>query len=87
LVTLQMAFAEKTMQWTITNRGNETLTFQLALSPHVQAPDAITNGLARLARGPAILNAEGFDTITNTLTGAILSTRIESGRAKSIFLK
>lgn len=87
MVSLQMEFADKSMLWTITNRGNETLTFQLALSPHVQVPEAITNGLARLVRGPAILNVEGFDTITNTLTGALLSTHIAAGATKSISLK
>jgi sialate O-acetylesterase len=86
-VILQMAFDEKSMRWTITNSGKDPITFQLALSPHVKAPDSISNDKATLTRGSAILDVEGFDTITNTATGAMLSSNIKAGTTKSITLK
>ena len=86
-VTLQMSFDEKSMHWTITNRGKDQITFQLALSPHVKAPDSVTGGKATLTRGTAFLNLEGFDSITNTPTGALLMSNIKAGTAKSILLK
>ena len=82
-----MAFDEKSMQWTITNDGKDPITFQVALSPHVKAPDSISEGKATLTRGSAILNVEGFDTITNTATGAMLSSNIKAGTVKTISLK
>ena len=86
-VTLQMAFDEKSMQWTITNRGKEPITFQLALSPHVKVPDSVPDGKATLTRGTAILHLEGFDSITNTPAGAWLLSNIKAGAAKSLSLK
>jgi len=86
-VTLQMAFDEKSMRWTITNDGKDPITFQLALSPHVKTSDVASDGKATLTRGSAILNVEGFDTITNTATGAMLSSNIKAGTVKTISLK
>jgi hypothetical protein len=86
-VILQMAFGEKSMQWTITNGGKEPVTFQLALSPHVKAPDSIGDGKLPLTRGGAVLNVEGFDTITNTATGAVVSSSIKAGNSKTIVFK
>ena len=86
-VALQMAFGEKSMQWTITNSGKDQITFQVALSPHVKAPDSITGGKATLTRGTAILHLEGFDSITNTPTGALLISNIKARTAKQISLK
>jgi sialate O-acetylesterase len=86
-VTLQMAFEEKSMHWTLTNRGKDTLTFQLALSPHVKAPDSIADDKATLSRGTVSLNLEGFDSITNTPSGALLRSQIKAGTAKSFSLK
>jgi hypothetical protein len=86
-VTLQMAFDEKSMRWTFRNEGRDPLTFQLALSPFVKVPAALDDGKATLRRGNAILQLEGFDTITNTPTGPVLSCAIKAGAAKSIVLK
>jgi sialate O-acetylesterase len=86
-VTLQMMFEEKSMQWTITNRGKDQITFQLALSPHVKAPGLLTDGKAALTRGTAVLEIGGFDSITNTPTGALLISNIKAGTAKQISLK
>ncbi len=85
-VTLQMAFEEKSMHWTITNRGKDAITFQLALSPLVKAPDEIGDGKAVLTRDKASLSLEGFEAITNTATGAVLRSNIKAGTAKSISL-
>jgi sialate O-acetylesterase len=85
-VTFQMAFGEKSMQWTITNGGKDPIAFQLALSPHVKAPGSISNGKLVLTRGGAVLNVEGFDTMTNTVTGVVLSTSIKAGNSKTILL-
>ena len=86
-VTLQMAFNEKLMRWTITNGGKDPIAFQLALSPHAKAPNSIGDGKVTLTCGSATLDVEGFDAITNTATGAILSSNIKAGTAKSITLK
>jgi hypothetical protein len=86
-VTLQMIFLDNSLQWKITNHGKETVKFQLALSPHVQPPVSIRDGKAALIRGSAILEVSGFESVTNTLTGAVLSVGIEPGSIKSIELK
>ena len=85
-VTLQMMFEEKSMQWTLTNRGKDLITFQLALSSLVKAPGSLTDGRAMLTRGTAFLNVDGFDSITNTPTGALLISRIKAGAAKQFSL-
>ena len=74
------------MRWDITNRGKDQITFQLALSPHVKAPDSVTGGKATLTRGTVSLNLEGFDSMTNTPTGALLISNIKAGTAKQISL-
>jgi sialate O-acetylesterase len=86
-VTLQMAFDEKSMRWTITNGGKDPIAFQLALSPHAKAADSIGDGKVTLTCGSVTLGVEGFDAITNTATGAMLSSNIKAGTAKSITLK
>jgi hypothetical protein len=86
-VVLHMAFDEDSMLWTITNRGIDPITFQLALSPHVRAPDSLTDGRAALTRGSAALTISGFDSITNTATGALLISQIKAGSANTIALK
>ena len=86
-VTLQMAFDEQSMQWSIANRSKDPLTFKLALSPHVRAPDSVVDGRVTLTRGTATLSLEGFESITNTPTGALLMSRIPGGGTKSILLK
>ena len=68
-------------------RGKEPLTFQLALSPHVKTPSSITNGKATFTRGSAVLNVEGFDSITNTPTGPLLLSHLNAGTARSFLLK
>jgi sialate O-acetylesterase len=86
-VTLHMAFDEESMRWTITNRSKDPISFQLALSPHVKSPDSVTDAKATLTRGNATLNVEGFDSITNSPTGALLISNIKPGAARSISLK
>ena len=85
-VTLQMMFEEKSMQWTLTNRGKDLITFQLALSSLVKAPGSLTDGRAMLTRGTAFLNVDAFYSITNTPTGALLISRIKAGAAKQFSL-
>ncbi len=86
-VTLQMAFDEKSMVWTFMNRGKKPISYQLALSQQVHAPDSLTDGKATVTRGGASLTLDGFDSITNTPTGAVLSSQINSGSAKTLSLK
>jgi sialate O-acetylesterase len=83
-VTLQMAFDDKSMVWTLMNHGNDPITYQLALSPHVHAPDSLTDGNATVTRGSASLTFDGFDSLTNTPTGAMLVSQIKAGSAKTI---
>lgn len=86
-VTLQLRFDEKSMRWAITNAGKDPITFQLALSPLVKAPDSIRDGKVTLTRGGANLEVDGFDLITNTATGGLLSSKVQPGEAKSLTLK
>ena len=86
-VTLQMAFEEHSMRWTFTNHGKDLITFQLSLSPHVRAPDSLAGGEATVTRGSASLTLTGFDSITNTPTGALLMSQIKAGSAKTIQVK
>ena len=83
-VTLRMAFEEKSFQWSVSNGGKDPITFQLALSPHVQVPATITDSKAVLARRNVTLSADGFDSITNTPTGALLRCSIKPGASKSL---
>jgi len=86
-VTLQMAFDEKSMLWTFTNRGKDPISYQLALSQSVRAPDSLTDGKATVTRGGVSLTLNGFDSITNTPTGAVLISQINAGSAKTLSLK
>lgn len=86
-VTLQMAFEEHSLRWTFTNRGKDAITFELALSPHVRAPDSLAEGQATVTRGSASLTLTGFDSITNTPTGTVLISQVKSGSVNTILLK
>jgi sialate O-acetylesterase len=86
-VTLQMAFADKSMNWLIQNRGKEPTTFQLALSPFVQVTAPLVEGVTTLARGNNSVTVAGFDGLTNTPTGNLLSCRIQPGATQAITLK
>jgi hypothetical protein len=85
-VSLQLEFDEKSMHWSITNRGKDQITFQLALSPLVKAPDSVIDGKATLTRGTATLNLAGFDSITNTPAGRVMISNIKAGTSKTIAL-
>jgi sialate O-acetylesterase len=86
-VTLQMAFEESSLQWTILNRGKDSITFQLALSPHVKLQGSASEGPLAAARGTNRMTLTGFDTVTNTPTGAWLSGLVKAGATKSISVK
>ena len=86
-VTLQMAFDEASLQWTINNHGKDPLAFQLALSPHVKLLEAVSEGTATLTRGTNRVILKGFDTSTNTPTGTWLISLVKAGATKSILLK
>jgi sialate O-acetylesterase len=83
-VTLRMAFDEQGMRWTINNNSKDAIAFQLALSPHVAVAEPFSDGKVTLARGTATLGVDGFESITNTPTGALLLSTIKSGAAKTI---
>jgi sialate O-acetylesterase len=86
-VTLRMAFDEVSLQWTIHNDGKDPITFQLALSPQVKVLDSASEGRVTVARGTNRVTLTGFDSITNTPTGAWLIGLIKAGATKSISLK
>jgi sialate O-acetylesterase len=86
-VTLRMAFDQNAMQWSLTNGSKEPITFQLALSPLVTVSGMASNGTVTLHRGTAALNIEGFETLTHTPTGALLSCTIKPGADRSLSLK
>jgi hypothetical protein len=86
-VTLQMVFEDKSMNWLIQNRGKEPTTFQLALSPFVQVTAPLVEGATTLARGTNLVTVAGFDGLTNTPTGNLLSCRIKAGGTRTITLK
>jgi hypothetical protein len=86
-VTLQMIFGDKSMNWLIQNRGKDPTTFQLALSPFVQVTAPLVEGVTTLARGTNSVTMSGFDGLTNTPTGSLLSCRIQPGATQTITLK
>jgi sialate O-acetylesterase len=86
-VTLQMAFNEASLEWTLNNRGKEPITFQLALSPHVQLLNSTMEGTTTLVRGTNQVTLKGFDNVTNTPTGPWLISLVKAGATKSILLK
>lgn len=86
-VTLQMAFAETSMNWFIQNRGKDPITFQLALSPFAQIAAPLVESVTTLARGTNSVTVEGFNTLTNTPTGTLLSCTIKPGATQAITLK
>lgn len=86
-VTFNLAFEERSMQWTIQNRSKDAITFHLALSPFVKAPDPIADGKVTLARGSATISLEDVDSMTNTPTGLLLSSRIKAGASKTFSWK
>jgi sialate O-acetylesterase len=86
-VTLQMAFDEASLQWTIHNHSKDSLDFQLALSPHVKLLEAVSDGMATLTRGTNRVTVKGFDRSTNTPTGTWLIGLVEAGATKSILVR
>ena len=86
-VTLRMAFDEVSMQWTINNYGKDPITFQLALSPQVTVLDSTSESPVTVTRGTNRVTLAGFDSITNTPTGAWLRGLVKAGATKSISLK
>jgi hypothetical protein len=77
-----MAFEEKAMEWGITNRGKDTIRFQLALSPAISVSDSNPKGRVILKQGNAVLAVEGVDSVTNTAKGRILVTDIGGATAR-----
>jgi sialate O-acetylesterase len=86
-VTLQTVFDETSLQWRIQNRAKDPITFQLALSPQVKVLDSASDGSVTVARGTNQVTLTGFESITNTPTGAWLLSLVKPGTAKSISLK
>jgi sialate O-acetylesterase len=86
-VTLQMVFGEKSMNWTIQNHGKDPITFQLALSPLVKVTESLVEGTMAMARGTNSVTVQGFDSVTNTPTGNLLSCQVKAGATQLITLK
>jgi hypothetical protein len=86
-VSLRMAFEEKSMKWSVVNSGKDAVQFQLALSSLVNVPPAIDHGKATVRRGAVNLTLDGFDAITNTPTGPLLTATVNGGATKSLSLK
>jgi hypothetical protein len=86
-VTLQIAFDETSLQWTINNHGKDPLAFQLALSPYVKLLEPMSEGTATLTRGTTRVILKGFDSSTNSPTGTWLISLVKAGATKSILLK
>jgi hypothetical protein len=82
-----MFFEEASMQWLIHNQGKEPITFQLGLSPQVKVLESASDGPVTVARGTNQVTLTGFDSITNTPTGARLIGMVKAGATKSISLK
>ena len=82
-VTLGMVFEEKSMQWSVINSSKDPIQFQLALSPLAKAPASLDNAQATVSRGDASLTFGGFDTVTNTATGPLLTATIKGGATKT----
>jgi len=85
-VTLQMDFDEASLQWTISNRGKDLLTFQIALSPQVKLLEAVSEGTATLVRGTNRVILNGIDSSTNMPTGLWLISLVKAGTSKSILI-
>jgi sialate O-acetylesterase len=86
-VTLRMAFDEASIQWMFQNRSKDPITFQLALSPQVRILGSAGEGPVTVARGTNQVTLTGFDSVTNTPTGAWLIGLVKAGGMKSISLK
>jgi hypothetical protein len=86
-VTLQMVFEETSMNWMIQNHGKDPITFQLALSPFVKVTAPLVEGTMVIARGTNSVTVQGFDSLTNTPTGNLLSCQVKAGATRSITLK
>src|SRR5436190_8710195 len=86
-VKLQMSFGEASLHWTIHNDAKDPINFQLALSPQVKVMDAASDGPFIIVRGTNRVTVTGFESITNTPTGAWLMALVKPGATKSISLK
>jgi sialate O-acetylesterase len=86
-VTMQMAFDEVSMKWKIQNHDKVPIAFQLALSPYVKVPGPIVEGATTLTRGTNSVEIQGFDSMTNTLTGIWLICQIKPGATREISMK
>jgi sialate O-acetylesterase len=86
-VTLETAFDEASLQWRIRNNGKDPITFQLALSPQVKVLGSASEDPLIAARGTNRVTLTGFDSVTNTPTGAWLISLVKPGGTKSISLR
>ena len=80
-VGLVVEFGEKTLDWTVENRGKGEIRFRVALHPKVAARREGKSGPVTLRRGAATVVVTGADILDEADTGPVLET-ILGGRSK-----
>ncbi len=85
-ITLQFKFREKEMLWTLTNRGKDDATFNLALSPGVTAsPQNDANPVTLTSKSSSVAIV-GVDTISDSENGKVLHVVVKGGSSKQVSL-
>lgn len=76
-VEVLLIFAEGAMEWTITNRSPNRMSFRVALAPKVEVTEQDESGTLTLCRGSACVVVTGVKKVTPTDEGRVLETPIE----------
>lgn len=83
-VDMLLDFDETKMEWTITNRSSNPITFQIALAPRVSVSDENDSGTRKLSRGPATLSLTGAQTVSDSDEGPVLKVPVNAQSSKTL---
>lgn len=78
-VEVLLDFAEAGMEWTVTNRSPNAITFRIALAPQVAVTAPGDPAALTLSRGDASLTVTGVETVTDTEDGPVLEVPVAAG--------
>jgi sialate O-acetylesterase len=83
-VEVLLDFAQTAMEWTITNRSSNRVTFRVALAPKVNVTERGDTGTLALCRGSASLVVTGIEKVSPSEEGPVLEAPIEARSSRTL---
>jgi hypothetical protein len=83
-VSLLLTFGERGMDWEITNRSKDGITFRIALAPKVAVEGRGGDGPATLRRAGATLTVTGVDAVSDSDDGRVLEASVAGRSSKRL---